>query len=219
MPIRASPHYGNFRWEFEDEAVEDLNAVQFVLVRLIPLLLNDSDRCRASWSTGRGRASAWAWTPSAALTSRPSIPTSWRRTSPIRSWAGSSGWAGIQSARRGKAAKVADGHRRKRHRARVQQPDLLVCANRSAAQDRRLFGGRGVEPAFAPDHHAHRLEPRPAPASRDGPPRAAALPRLLSGLNLLDAGPKPPYSPRISRMARCPPGSRPCGASAPCRCK
>lgn len=39
-----SPHYGNFRWEHEDLAVEDLNAVQFVLVRLIPLLLQHSDR-------------------------------------------------------------------------------------------------------------------------------------------------------------------------------
>ena len=39
-----SPHYGNFRWEYEDAAVEDLNAVQFVLVRLIPLLLQRSDR-------------------------------------------------------------------------------------------------------------------------------------------------------------------------------
>ena len=39
-----SPHYGNFRWEHEDEAVEDLNAVQFVLIRLIPLLLGRSER-------------------------------------------------------------------------------------------------------------------------------------------------------------------------------
>lgn len=39
-----SPHYGNFKWEHEDLAVEDLNAVQFVLVRLIPLLLNHADR-------------------------------------------------------------------------------------------------------------------------------------------------------------------------------
>ncbi|MCY4019679.1 MAG: hypothetical protein OXG39_09740 [Chloroflexi bacterium] len=39
-----SPHYGNFKWEHEDEAVEDLNAVQFVLVRLIPLLLNHAER-------------------------------------------------------------------------------------------------------------------------------------------------------------------------------
>ena len=43
MDVR-SPHYGNFKWEHEDLAVEDLNAVQFVLVRLIPLLLNRSDR-------------------------------------------------------------------------------------------------------------------------------------------------------------------------------
>jgi len=39
-----SPHYGNFKWEHEDEAVEDLNAVQFVLVRLTPLLLNHAER-------------------------------------------------------------------------------------------------------------------------------------------------------------------------------
>jgi len=39
-----SPHYGNFRWEYEDDAVEDLNAVQFVLVRLIPLMLQRSGR-------------------------------------------------------------------------------------------------------------------------------------------------------------------------------
>ncbi|MCY3781508.1 MAG: hypothetical protein OXG78_14435 [Chloroflexi bacterium] len=39
-----SPHYGNFKWEHEDQAVEDLNAVQFVLVRLIPLLLNHAER-------------------------------------------------------------------------------------------------------------------------------------------------------------------------------
>ncbi len=39
-----SPHYGNFRWEYEDGAVEDLNAVEFVLMRLIPLLLQRSDR-------------------------------------------------------------------------------------------------------------------------------------------------------------------------------
>ena len=39
-----SPHYGNFTWEHEDLAVEDLNAVQFVLVRLIPLLLNHAER-------------------------------------------------------------------------------------------------------------------------------------------------------------------------------
>ena len=42
-----SPRCGNFKWEYEDAAVEDLNAVQFVLIRLIPLLLNHSDRLSA----------------------------------------------------------------------------------------------------------------------------------------------------------------------------
>ena len=46
-----SPHYGNFRWEYEDSAVEDLNAVQFVLMRLIPLLMNHSDRLSAALVT------------------------------------------------------------------------------------------------------------------------------------------------------------------------
>ena len=32
------PHRGNFRWELEDEVVEDLNAVQFVLFYFIPVL-------------------------------------------------------------------------------------------------------------------------------------------------------------------------------------
>ena len=34
----SEPHRGNFRWEFEDEVVEDLNAVQFVLFYFIPVL-------------------------------------------------------------------------------------------------------------------------------------------------------------------------------------
>lgn len=38
-----SPHCGNFKWEHEDAAVEDLNAVQFALIRLIPLLLEYAD--------------------------------------------------------------------------------------------------------------------------------------------------------------------------------
>ncbi len=38
-----SPHLGNFTWEHEDQAVEDLNAVQFALIRLIPLLLSHAD--------------------------------------------------------------------------------------------------------------------------------------------------------------------------------
>ena len=39
-----SPHHGNFTWEHEDQAVEDLNAAQFVLIRLIPLLLKYGER-------------------------------------------------------------------------------------------------------------------------------------------------------------------------------
>ncbi|MAF12608.1 hypothetical protein CMK11_19340 [Candidatus Poribacteria bacterium] len=37
------PHYGNFRWEREDEVVEDLNAVQFVLFPLIPVMIRHAD--------------------------------------------------------------------------------------------------------------------------------------------------------------------------------
>ena len=36
-------HRGNFRWEREDEVVEDLNAVQFVLFYCIPVLYKKSD--------------------------------------------------------------------------------------------------------------------------------------------------------------------------------
>lgn len=40
----GDPHRGNFRWQREDEAVEDLNAVQFVLFNLIPLMIQWEDR-------------------------------------------------------------------------------------------------------------------------------------------------------------------------------
>ena len=39
----TQPHRGNFRWELEDEVVEDLNAVQFVLFYCIPVLYKASD--------------------------------------------------------------------------------------------------------------------------------------------------------------------------------
>ena len=39
----TDPHRGNFRWELEDEVVEDLNAVQFVLFYFIPVLCTKSD--------------------------------------------------------------------------------------------------------------------------------------------------------------------------------
>lgn len=38
----GDPHHGNFRWELEDEVVEDLNAVQFVLFYFIPALIENS---------------------------------------------------------------------------------------------------------------------------------------------------------------------------------
>ncbi|MDC3956769.1 hypothetical protein [Polyangium jinanense] len=38
------PHYGNFYWMREDEVVEDLNAVEFVLEALIPMMLQHGDR-------------------------------------------------------------------------------------------------------------------------------------------------------------------------------
>ena len=39
----TAPHRGNFRWELEDEVVEDLNAVQFVLFYCIPVLCKTPD--------------------------------------------------------------------------------------------------------------------------------------------------------------------------------
>ena len=39
----TDPHRGNFRWELEDEVVEDLNAVQFVLFYCIPVLCKTPD--------------------------------------------------------------------------------------------------------------------------------------------------------------------------------
>jgi hypothetical protein len=35
----GDPHQGNFLWEAEDDAVEDLNAVQFCLFQLIPIMI------------------------------------------------------------------------------------------------------------------------------------------------------------------------------------
>lgn len=40
----ADPHVGNFYWMAEDAHVEDLNAVEFVLESLIPMMLSYSDR-------------------------------------------------------------------------------------------------------------------------------------------------------------------------------
>lgn len=38
------PHYGNFWWYLEDAMVEDLNAVEFVLATLIPMMIEHGDR-------------------------------------------------------------------------------------------------------------------------------------------------------------------------------
>lgn len=40
----GDPHYGNFWWYREDEMVEDLNAVEFVLSTLIPMMIEHGDR-------------------------------------------------------------------------------------------------------------------------------------------------------------------------------
>ena len=40
----ADPHFGNFYWMAEDAEVEDLNAVEFVLSALIPMMLKHGDR-------------------------------------------------------------------------------------------------------------------------------------------------------------------------------
>ncbi len=44
----GDPHQGNFRWELEDEVVEDLNAVQFVLFYFIPALIESTDALPAN---------------------------------------------------------------------------------------------------------------------------------------------------------------------------
>ena len=41
---QRDPHYGNFYWMREDDHVEDLNAVEFVLSALIPMMIEHGDR-------------------------------------------------------------------------------------------------------------------------------------------------------------------------------
>jgi len=38
------PHFGNFCWELEDAGVEDLNAVHFAMIQMIPIMLRFGDR-------------------------------------------------------------------------------------------------------------------------------------------------------------------------------
>jgi hypothetical protein len=42
------PHHGNFLWMAEDKVVEDLNAVQFNLEALIPMMIRDGERLPAA---------------------------------------------------------------------------------------------------------------------------------------------------------------------------
>jgi hypothetical protein len=44
-------HYGNFFWMREDEAVTDLNAVEFVLEKLIPMMIQHGDRLSPDMQT------------------------------------------------------------------------------------------------------------------------------------------------------------------------
>ncbi len=45
------PHFGNFYWMREDDHVEDLNAVEFVLSALIPLMIEHGDRLTLEMQT------------------------------------------------------------------------------------------------------------------------------------------------------------------------
>ena len=47
----TDPHIGNFLWEREDEIVEDLNAVQFALFNLIPMMVQWKDRLEEATQT------------------------------------------------------------------------------------------------------------------------------------------------------------------------
>ena len=41
---QGDPHHGNFMWMLEDDVVQDLNAVEFNLDHLIPMMLQHRDR-------------------------------------------------------------------------------------------------------------------------------------------------------------------------------
>ncbi len=55
------PHYGNFFWMREDEVVTDLNAVEFVLEKLIPMMIQHGERLSSAsqaWHAMRARVLA-----------------------------------------------------------------------------------------------------------------------------------------------------------------
>ena len=64
----TEPHHGNFLWELEDEVVEDLNAVQFVIFDCIPVLCKTSDALPRTWSRPCAAPSRWVWRKSRAST-------------------------------------------------------------------------------------------------------------------------------------------------------
>lgn len=45
--VEGDLHYGNFRWLYENEVVDDLNAVEFILKRLVHILLRGGDKLSA----------------------------------------------------------------------------------------------------------------------------------------------------------------------------
>jgi hypothetical protein len=51
----GNPNHGNYRWEYEDSEVEDLNAVHFVLIVILPMIIRYGDRlnprCREKLET------------------------------------------------------------------------------------------------------------------------------------------------------------------------
>ena len=105
-----SPHYGNFRWEYEDGAVEDLNAVQFVLIRLIPLLLQRFGPLVGSVGrAGEEIGSALPWMPCAGLMCRRCIRISSPKTSPTQFLGGQLlGAPEYTAARRAETSRLAE---------------------------------------------------------------------------------------------------------------
>ena len=75
----GDPHIGNFVWMREDEVVQDLNAVEFVLEHLIPMMIRHANRLAPATQTRviesirlglEETATSTCWSPTP--TSRPS---------------------------------------------------------------------------------------------------------------------------------------------------
>ena len=184
-----SPHYGNFKWEHEDEAVEDLNAVQFVLIRLIPLLLSQSD-CLSSDLVERARARIRLGLDEIRRIDVSPIYSNIVAQDIANSLLGGQLLNLPAYTRRG-AEKLREWLRLIDESGiphEYNSPTYAFVLHRSAAQNSPVFGSGSGLPARAIDHLANWIKRRPAPSSRNGPPCAAALPRLLSVLGLRDDG-------------------------------